>query len=157
MKTRPNTERARDRMLLTPQQQLERVVYIERYTRRGLPPLRETIQTFAESVAKYAVYIAWVSRFFIVTRTRLPLNGALESTESDVWLTARFITSSTLRCFTLGCGTTIFGRKIRTIWTRRASLSASRNPAKECSLEHFGHRKKRIRLSKMAIENRIRY
>jgi hypothetical protein len=36
MKTRLNAERARDRMLLTPQQELELVVYIEKCTRRGL-------------------------------------------------------------------------------------------------------------------------
>jgi len=43
MKTRPNAERSRDRMLLTPQQELELVVYIEKCARRGLPPTREMI------------------------------------------------------------------------------------------------------------------
>jgi hypothetical protein len=55
MKTRLNAERARDRMLLTPQQELELVVYIEKCTRRGLPPTREMIQNFAGSIAKHAV------------------------------------------------------------------------------------------------------
>jgi len=63
MKTRSNAERARDRMLLTPQQELELVVYIEKCTRRGLPPTREMIQNFAGSIAKHAVGRNWVARF----------------------------------------------------------------------------------------------
>jgi hypothetical protein len=63
MKTRSNAETARDRMLLTPQQELELVVYIEKCTRRGLPPTQEMIQNFAGSIAKHAVSRNWVAHF----------------------------------------------------------------------------------------------
>ncbi|KAF1359819.1 hypothetical protein EJ07DRAFT_119155 [Lizonia empirigonia] len=38
-KTRSNAEEARQRQLLSPQQEYELVLYKERYTRRGLPPI----------------------------------------------------------------------------------------------------------------------
>ncbi|CAE7002810.1 hypothetical protein P3342_001681 [Pyrenophora teres f. teres] len=49
--------------LLNPQQEHELVLYIERCTRRGLPPTREMVQNFAETIAKCSVSERWVSRF----------------------------------------------------------------------------------------------
>jgi predicted HicB family RNase H-like nuclease len=49
--------------LLNPQQELELVDYIERCTRRGLPPTREMVQNFASAVAKWEVSQSWVIRF----------------------------------------------------------------------------------------------
>jgi transposase len=49
--------------LLNPQQEHELVLYIERCTRRGLPPTREMVQNFAETIVKCSVSERWVSRF----------------------------------------------------------------------------------------------
>jgi hypothetical protein len=49
---RPCEEVCQHRQLLNPQQEHELVLYIERCTRRGLPPTQEMIQNFAETVVK---------------------------------------------------------------------------------------------------------
>jgi len=54
---------AQDRRNLNLQQEHELVLYIERCTRRGLPPTREMIQNFAATIVKNEVSTAWVSRF----------------------------------------------------------------------------------------------
>jgi transposase len=48
---------------LNPQQEQELVRYIERCTRRGLPPTREMLQGFASAVVKWEVSHSWVTRF----------------------------------------------------------------------------------------------
>jgi hypothetical protein len=57
------TEEARERQLLNPQQEHELVLYIERCTRRGLPPTREMVQNFASVITKCEVSCSWVTRF----------------------------------------------------------------------------------------------
>ena len=54
-RTRSNAEEARQRQLLSPQQEEELVKYIERCTRDGLPPTRSMLQNFASAVAKWEV------------------------------------------------------------------------------------------------------
>jgi transposase len=49
--------------LLNPQQEHELVLYIERCARRGLPPTREMIANFAETIVKCEVSQSWVTRF----------------------------------------------------------------------------------------------
>jgi hypothetical protein len=44
--------KAEEQQLLSLQQELELVVYIERYTERGLPPTREMVRNFASAVGK---------------------------------------------------------------------------------------------------------
>jgi len=63
MKTRPNAAAALARCSLSPQQEQELVIYIEKCTRRRLPPTREMVQNFAGSIGKCAVSQRWVSRF----------------------------------------------------------------------------------------------
>jgi len=58
-----HAEVGRQQQLLNPQQEYELVVYIERCTRRGLPPTREMVQNFAETIAKREVSQSWVTRF----------------------------------------------------------------------------------------------
>ena len=48
-------EEMQERQLLNPQQEHELVLYIERCTRRGLPPTREMVQNFASTVSKWDV------------------------------------------------------------------------------------------------------
>ena len=62
-RTHSNVEEARQRQLLSPEQEFELVLYIERCTRRGLPPTREMIQNFAAAIAKWEVSESWVTRF----------------------------------------------------------------------------------------------
>jgi hypothetical protein len=47
--------------LLDPQQEHKLVLYIERCVRRGLPPTREMIANFAETIAKREVSQSWVT------------------------------------------------------------------------------------------------
>ncbi|RYN73047.1 hypothetical protein AA0120_g12656 [Alternaria tenuissima] len=61
--TQSNAAMAESQQLLTPQQELELVLYIEKCTRRGLPPTREMVQNFASAVAKQEVSESWVTRF----------------------------------------------------------------------------------------------
>jgi hypothetical protein len=51
-KTRSNAEEARQRQLLNPQQELELVRYIEKCTRRRLPPTREMVANFTSAIVK---------------------------------------------------------------------------------------------------------
>jgi hypothetical protein len=53
-KTHSNGE-ARQRQLLNPQQEHGLVRYIEKCTRRGLPPTRKMVQNLASAVAKWEV------------------------------------------------------------------------------------------------------
>jgi hypothetical protein len=46
---------AASKQSLTPQQELELVRYIEKLTKRGLPPTREIIKNFASSIAHQQV------------------------------------------------------------------------------------------------------
>ncbi|KAH4900865.1 hypothetical protein HBI80_150040 [Parastagonospora nodorum] len=48
---------------LSPPQESELILYIEKLTRQGLPPTREMIRNFASSIAKKEVSERWVSRF----------------------------------------------------------------------------------------------
>ena len=60
---RTRDEEALERQLLNPQQELELVQYIEKCTRRGLPPTREMVANFASAIAKWEVSKSWVTRF----------------------------------------------------------------------------------------------
>ncbi|KAL5472053.1 hypothetical protein PMIN07_012610 [Paraphaeosphaeria minitans] len=48
---------------LSDQQEIELLQYIGRLTEQGLPPTRQMIQSFASTIARKAVSIAWVDRF----------------------------------------------------------------------------------------------
>jgi transposase-like protein len=48
---------------LSPQQELELLRYIRGLTKRGLPPTRQMIQSFASTIAKKEVSLSWVDRF----------------------------------------------------------------------------------------------
>jgi hypothetical protein len=50
-----NEEMGKAQQLLSPQQELELMPYIERCTRQGLPPTREMVQNFGSAVAKWKV------------------------------------------------------------------------------------------------------
>ena len=50
--TRSNAAIAEAQQLLNPQQELELIRYIEKCTRRGLPPTREMVQNFSSAVAQ---------------------------------------------------------------------------------------------------------
>ncbi|KAF1933116.1 uncharacterized protein M421DRAFT_53952, partial [Didymella exigua CBS 183.55] len=54
---------ARQRQLLSPQQEEVLVKYIERCTRDGLPPTRSMLQNFASAVTKWEVSKSWITRF----------------------------------------------------------------------------------------------
>ncbi|XP_014550515.1 hypothetical protein COCVIDRAFT_57901, partial [Bipolaris victoriae FI3] len=62
-KRRSNEAQAERQLLLNPQQKLELVQYIEKCTRRGLPPTREMVANFASAIAKWEVSESWVTRF----------------------------------------------------------------------------------------------
>jgi hypothetical protein len=49
--------------LLSPQQELELVQYIERCKRQGLLSTREMVQNFSSAVAKWEVLQSWVTQF----------------------------------------------------------------------------------------------
>jgi transcriptional regulator with XRE-family HTH domain len=53
---------AKRQQLLSPQQELELVRYIEELTRRGLSPTREMVGNFASAVAKWEVSESWITR-----------------------------------------------------------------------------------------------
>ncbi|KAF1925129.1 uncharacterized protein M421DRAFT_424157 [Didymella exigua CBS 183.55] len=61
--TRSNAEEARQRQLLSPQQEEVLVKYIERCTRDGLPPTRSMLQNFASAVTKWEVSESWITWF----------------------------------------------------------------------------------------------
>ena len=54
-KQSPNAVKIQQQLLLSPQQESKLVQYIEKCTRRGLPPTREMVQNFALSIAKQKV------------------------------------------------------------------------------------------------------
>jgi hypothetical protein len=56
---------------LSPQQEIELVQYIERLTKRGLPPTREMIKNFSSEVAKRQLGESWVTRF--INRNKIHL------------------------------------------------------------------------------------
>jgi hypothetical protein len=72
LKTHSNEEEARQRRLLSPQQELELVRYIEKCTRRGLPPTREMVGNSASAVGKWEASESWITRFLTATLTSLP-------------------------------------------------------------------------------------
>jgi hypothetical protein len=61
--TQSDAAMAESQQLLTPQQELELVLYIGEFTTRGSPPTREIVQNFASAVAKQEVSESWVTRF----------------------------------------------------------------------------------------------
>jgi hypothetical protein len=54
---------ANNKQLLSPQQEIELVQYINELTEQGLPPTRTMIQNFGSAVAPWACSKRWVSRF----------------------------------------------------------------------------------------------
>jgi Tc5 transposase-like DNA-binding protein len=48
---------------LSPQQEIELVRYIEKLTKRGLPPTRQMIKNFASCIVKSSVSTWWVDQF----------------------------------------------------------------------------------------------
>jgi hypothetical protein len=54
---------ANNNQLLSPQQEIKLVQYINELTEQGLPPTRTMIQNFASAVAAWACSKRWVSRF----------------------------------------------------------------------------------------------
>ncbi|KAF1923324.1 uncharacterized protein M421DRAFT_407185, partial [Didymella exigua CBS 183.55] len=56
-----NAEEARQRQLLSPQQEEVLVKYIERCTRDSLPPTRSMLQNFASVVTKWEVSKSWIT------------------------------------------------------------------------------------------------
>jgi hypothetical protein len=60
---RSNAAAHEQQQLLNPQQEEELVRYIEKCTRRGLPPTREMVKNFAETIAKREPSDSWVTRF----------------------------------------------------------------------------------------------
>ncbi|KAH5390817.1 hypothetical protein HBI32_241910 [Parastagonospora nodorum] len=56
---------------LSPPQESELILYIEKLTRQGLPPTREMIRNFALSIAKKEVSERWVSRFISRNKNEL--------------------------------------------------------------------------------------
>lgn len=59
----PNKTKYINQQALNPQQELELVRYIEKLTKRGLPPTREMIRNFSSEVAKRELNESWVTRF----------------------------------------------------------------------------------------------
>jgi hypothetical protein len=55
--TRSNAGEAQRRMLLSPQQEIHLVRYIERLTEQSIPPTRKMIRNFASKVANWEVQI----------------------------------------------------------------------------------------------------
>jgi hypothetical protein len=54
---------ANNKQLLSPQQEIELVQYINELIEQGLPPARTIIQNFGSAVAPWACSKRWVSRF----------------------------------------------------------------------------------------------
>jgi hypothetical protein len=52
-KTRSNATEAKDRKLLSPQQEIQLVQYIEKLTGRGIPPTRSIIKNNAAAAGKW--------------------------------------------------------------------------------------------------------
>jgi hypothetical protein len=63
MKTKDHAGANRERMNLSPQQELELVKYIEGLSTGGLPPTRAMIRNFGTFIAKKPCSERWVSRF----------------------------------------------------------------------------------------------
>jgi hypothetical protein len=61
--TRSKKEGYTKQQALSPQQEIELVQYIERLTKRGLPPIREMIRNFSSEVAKRQLGERWCDRF----------------------------------------------------------------------------------------------
>ncbi|OAF99389.1 uncharacterized protein CC84DRAFT_1104360 [Paraphaeosphaeria sporulosa] len=51
------------RRSLSQQQEVELLQYIKQLTKRGLPPTRQMLQSFASNIAKKQVSMSWVDRF----------------------------------------------------------------------------------------------
>lgn len=62
-KTGSNEAQGKAQQLLSPQQESELIKYLDKCTRRGLPPTREMMQNLAGAVAKRPVSYSWVTRF----------------------------------------------------------------------------------------------
>jgi hypothetical protein len=58
-----NATKAKRQQLLSPQQEHELVLYIERCTRHGSPPIQEIIANFSLTAAKWKVSQSWVTGF----------------------------------------------------------------------------------------------
>jgi hypothetical protein len=56
---------ANNKQLLSPQQELELVRYINELTEQGLPPTRTMLQNFGSAVASWPCSKRWVSRFLL--------------------------------------------------------------------------------------------
>jgi transcriptional regulator with XRE-family HTH domain len=69
--TRSKEEGYASQQALSPQQEIELVQYIERLTKRGLPPTREMIRNFSSEVAKRQLGEGWVTRFINRNQTHL--------------------------------------------------------------------------------------
>jgi hypothetical protein len=69
--TRSKEEGYTKQQALSPQQEIELVVYIEKLTKRGLPPTREMIRNFSSEIAKRQLGKCWVDRF--VKRNKIHL------------------------------------------------------------------------------------
>jgi hypothetical protein len=61
--TRSKEEGYAGQQILSPQQETELVRYIEKLTKRGLPPTREMIRNFSSEVAKRQLGERWCDRF----------------------------------------------------------------------------------------------
>jgi hypothetical protein len=62
-KTRSNATEAEDCKLLSSQQEIQLVQYIEKLTRRSIPPTRSIIKNHAAAAGKWEPRDAWVTRF----------------------------------------------------------------------------------------------
>jgi hypothetical protein len=60
-KTRSNAMEAEDRKLLSPQQEIQLVQYIEKLTGRSIPPTQSIIKNYPVAVGKWEPGDAWVT------------------------------------------------------------------------------------------------
>ncbi len=67
----PHKVKAINQRKLSPQQEQELIRYIQKLTKRGLPPTRQMIQNFAASIARTSVSIGWVDQFIKRNSTEL--------------------------------------------------------------------------------------
>ncbi len=61
--TVPHKQKIIEQQLLTPEEELELVAYIDELTEQHLPPTHEMVQNFASTIAKTKVSDSWVTRF----------------------------------------------------------------------------------------------
>jgi hypothetical protein len=62
-KMRSNAMEAEDRKLLSPQQEIQLVQYIEKLTGHNIPPTQSIIKNYAAAVGKWEPGDVWVTRF----------------------------------------------------------------------------------------------